>query len=721
MTLILLAGIVLECVVLVILGLLKKWTKIPFLVIAAATAACMIVVGVQSRITTQQEVQRDSREALYMSARLIQEDAPTKSILALATVTNEENAEETRQSVQLVRGLAYNLSGSYGVSASYLADASTAGNTEAEQIIAASKAAEPAEEGLVTSITEAVLAEVAATEQEVRQWEAEMKVRFLGISLSEEEQAEAADTLTTVKSDIAQNRYEEAYTAMTAIEDDTTVTDDIIVSQMYVENYNSRKMAEADEAYGTLWQAAVEKQVALNRAALLVSDDEADDSTDSADAEGSAEEAAYQNYLLAQAEYEVAMDDLQKESVKRSIRYLTASTPSADQEIGYQLQLARLYFADQDQENARACLVQIFTADTLDESLWLGADAAAFKEAYIIYLSDTTNTEYNTLFDTMMSSLYQNLFEDDDYESFKNFVKSCMKELFGGLIIRSVDTDAFPMITAEVSATADDLVVSRDTLRLIDTGNEISDFTVTQEEQAQIDISIVLDRSGSMQGDNLADSKSAIRSLLSGLTDGARVSFVTFSTEASIESELTSSKYGLINLVESVVANGGTNIASRLEAGVSTLQGASGTKYIVLLSDGIDGNDSQSLINSVISDAGSNGIVVYCIGLEGCDTDYLQRISSGTGGQFIMAENTSELVQIYADIQEAMLHNYTITYEAADEAEDRQMQLQSTEETLAEARKDYSASEGAEESTTETDDVQQSSYYRQIGGTGSGR
>ena len=95
---------------------------------------------------------------------------------------------------------------------------------------------------------------------------------------------------------------------------------------------------------------------------------------------------------------------------------------------------------------------------------------------------------------------------------------------------------------------------------------------------------------------------------------------------------------------------------------------------------------------------------------------YLESIANRTGGQFIMAANTTQLNKIYREIQNSLMKSYIITYKVNEEAESRYLELREKESSVR-ARKRYSAAETQQSSTVSTGGLQEAGYYKQTGGT----
>lgn len=477
-------------------------------------------------------------------------------------------------------------------------------------------------------------------------------------------------------------------------------------------------MSDIDNEYAQLWNNAAKLQSELNVASLSLPEegDNGDSEYDDTDNEIKDE------YQLLEAKYSLALIELNQESIKRAINYLNSvDAENSEYQLGYELQLARLYFMSNQYDKSKEYIYQIFTSDSLSDSMWLGKEIETFKDAYINYISNSTSNEYSILFDKLMMSLYQSVFDDENFSSFKEFMMAYLREIFGGIVIRRVNISNYPQITAEISVSRSDINVDSNSILLTDTLEAIQNFSVETIEVSDLSLSIVLDISGSMQGNKITDSKNAIRDCISQLGDNVSASFVTFSNSANLECALTDSKYLLMNLVEATDSDGGgTYTSSGLSTAINSLKGSSGSRVIILLSDGEDFDESKALMDGVLTEAAANNISIYTIGLQGCEEEYLQMIATRTGGQFIMVTNVAELDRTYQEIQNAMMNNYLITYSVSGEQNSRSIKIKDTG-SYAEARKEYLLSGGADDSHIYENGLQEAEYYKQIGGTDLGR
>ncbi len=715
MKIFLISFVIIECLILVLLTMLKKWTKKTFIVVSVFTVLSCFGLGIasyQSQITSEFV---DQRGQLYIATRLIEEDYFGEALEALSDVSDDTCLDLNSR---IIRALSYNLNEAYQTAETYLNSRHDNMLGEQEQLILdASIEKREVDSDERDNITVSTLSLINATESEMRQWEAEMKVRFMGFHLNDEEKKDLSSDIALLRLAVSEKRFEDAYNTL-ARDAEIGIRDAVILSNMYVRNYNHRVMSDTDNEYAQLWNNAAKLQSELNVASLSLpkegdNSDSEDDDTDN---------EIKDEYQLLEAKYSLALIELNQESIKRAINYLdSVDAENSGYQLGYELQLARLYFMSNQYDKSKEYIYQIFTSDLLSDSMWLGKEIETFKDAYINYISNSTSNEYSILFDKLMMSLYQSVFDDENFSSFKEFVMAYLREIFGGIVVRRVNISNYPQITAEISVSHSDINVDSNSILLTDTLEAIQNFSIETIEVNDLSLSIVLDISGSMQGNNITDSKNAIRNCISQLGDDVSASFVTFSNSANLECALTDSKYLIMNLVEATDSDGGgTYISSGLSTAIDALSGSSGSRVIILLSDGADFDESKALMDGVLTEAVTNNVSIYTIGLQGCEEEYLQMIATRTGGQFIMVTNVAELDRTYQEIQNAMMNNYLITYSVSDEQNSRSIKIKDAG-SYAEARKEYLLSGGTDDLYIYENGLQEAGYYKQIGGTDLGR
>lgn len=202
------------------------------------------------------------------------------------------------------------------------------------------------------------------------------------------------------------------------------------------------------------------------------------------------------------------------------------------------------------------------------------------------------------------------------------------------------------------------------------TRNQASFTQISSTPRAPVDLVTVLDVSGSMAGTKLALLKRAMGFVIQNLGTNDRLSVIAFSSTARRLFPLCkmtdSGRQQALQAVNSLVANGGTNIAEGLRKGAKIMEDRkekNPVASIILLSDGQDnytvggpGNDQPQpnyhlLLPTSISGRDNSGfqIPVHAFGF-GADHDAssMHSISEISGGTFSFIETEAVLQDAFA-------------------------------------------------------------------------
>lgn len=143
-------------------------------------------------------------------------------------------------------------------------------------------------------------------------------------------------------------------------------------------------------------------------------------------------------------------------------------------------------------------------------------------------------------------------------------------------------------------------------------------------------IYILLDCSGSMKKRQKLDQAKV------GIIDFAKdafkkeyhVGFIKFSDEAELLSEPTNNIDILQNKIKDVKAVGSTNMTAAIKIAHSKLKSFTGTKVMVIATDGMPDNVKSSL--EAANNAKADGIDILTIGTDDADKEFLKKLASRT-------------------------------------------------------------------------------------------
>ncbi|WP_437873648.1 vWA domain-containing protein [Sorangium sp. So ce363] len=173
--------------------------------------------------------------------------------------------------------------------------------------------------------------------------------------------------------------------------------------------------------------------------------------------------------------------------------------------------------------------------------------------------------------------------------------------------------------------------------------------------QAQANLSLVIDRSGSMKGTRLTNAVQAATTAVSRLNDGDVVSVVTFDTRTSVVVPPTTvgpeTRGRILASVRGISLGGDTCISCGIEEGLSLLgQTSAGVSRMLVLSDGDANHGVRDVpgFRAMAQRARDRGVAITTIGV---DVDYNEKILSAialdSNGRHYFVENDAALARIF--------------------------------------------------------------------------
>ena len=173
------------------------------------------------------------------------------------------------------------------------------------------------------------------------------------------------------------------------------------------------------------------------------------------------------------------------------------------------------------------------------------------------------------------------------------------------------------------------------------------------------DLVVVLDRSGSMQGQPLETALGAVRELIAGLADGDRFALVSYASDASLDIPLEAARAAArarwSQQLAGVSANGGTDMASGLDrahAVLAAAERAGRAPRVIVLSDGLANQGDYSLagLRSRAGRALAGEYVLSSVGIgSGFDETVMSALADAGTGNFYYLPDPSRLAGVFAD------------------------------------------------------------------------
>ena len=264
------------------------------------------------------------------------------------------------------------------------------------------------------------------------------------------------------------------------------------------------------------------------------------------------------------------------------------------------------------------------------------------------------------------------------------------------LTILNIYPDSFPNVSvvfkAETRAGIPVWNLTKEKMRVSENGKNCGIISLEQISKVKpINIGIVIDHSGSMQGDmaqlvdnngktlfsydkygNLVlpqgymppidDAKSAVKFFVSSFnSEKDFISVIGFSNIVDKKLPLTHDTVAIDAIVDGMKADYSTALYDAMLAGLDEINKADGIRVLVILTDGMD-NSSKSNWKEVVDKANKQEIPIYTIGLGDANIDTLRLIAKSSKGEFYFAQSSNSLATIYALISKQIQSYYDLVY-----------------------------------------------------------
>ncbi len=193
------------------------------------------------------------------------------------------------------------------------------------------------------------------------------------------------------------------------------------------------------------------------------------------------------------------------------------------------------------------------------------------------------------------------------------------------------------------------------TLSLTMIADEVLDLD--QGDGRNVDMVIVLDRSGSMNGDKIRDAKAAALNLLSSLSSKDRFGLITYSDGVQRHSKLLqmtrSNRKRLQSIISRITAGGATNLGAGLQEGIDVLLSArkmDNVRKVILISDGLAnrGITDPASLGNMASASVERDFAVSTVGVGTNFNEYLMtHIADRGAGNYYYLENPNSFAAVF--------------------------------------------------------------------------
>ncbi|MCC6154729.1 MAG: VWA domain-containing protein [Candidatus Hydrogenedentes bacterium] len=199
-------------------------------------------------------------------------------------------------------------------------------------------------------------------------------------------------------------------------------------------------------------------------------------------------------------------------------------------------------------------------------------------------------------------------------------------------------------------------------LRVAVTGEKLPDST----PRVPLNVSIVIDRSGSMQGEKIEAAKRAAKSAIERLRPNDTVSVIAYETSVNIvqpairiddnSDKAATTRHQILSAIDTITATGNTALFAGVSMGAGEIRKESNLRggrvnRIVLLSDGLAnvGPSSPGELAELGTSLGREGICVTTLGL-GLDynEDLMSKLASASDGNHMFIDSVEALNRAYA-------------------------------------------------------------------------
>ena len=260
-----------------------------------------------------------------------------------------------------------------------------------------------------------------------------------------------------------------------------------------------------------------------------------------------------------------------------------------------------------------------------------------------------------------------------------------------GLSISGARVDDYPEVSVTVNARRGviDPAAAEDAFVLLENGQE-RDVAVQRLDSEDLEVALIIDTSGSMEGAPLAAAQQAAQEFVESMPAVVQLSVIEFSTTASLRSDFTDDREETGDALTGLSAGGWTALYDAIELALDLFDDRdSDGQAIVVLTDGGD-NRSSTTLDELTERLADGAEVLHLVELittdrpvprerfgrddpdiDEQDLEALRSLASAADQGFVASPtDLDDISAVYADIAASLMNQYELTYtsEAFDEA-----------------------------------------------------
>ncbi|MDH3261658.1 MAG: VWA domain-containing protein, partial [Acidimicrobiia bacterium] len=209
-------------------------------------------------------------------------------------------------------------------------------------------------------------------------------------------------------------------------------------------------------------------------------------------------------------------------------------------------------------------------------------------------------------------------------------------------------------------------------LKVTENGNPVAalEIETIAESRVQVGIVLVIDASGSMEGEPIEAAKAAALSFINQKRAEDFIAIATFADEVQVVRGFTSAKSALIASVEGIEAQGDTAFYDGIIQATDLFSGDAERleRNIIVLTDGKDEGSVATLDDALVAVA-DTGVRVFGVALESAafDPADLQTVVADSNGLYLSTPEPGELSGLYEQIKRELDNKVVVRFTATQD------------------------------------------------------